>query len=35
MKMLSPDEMKELRNDVAGFSISDERKDELIRFWML
>ena len=32
MKMLSPIEMKELRNDIAGFAISDERKDELIRF---
>ncbi len=32
MKMLSPEEMKELRNDIAGFAISDERKDELIRF---
>jgi hypothetical protein len=32
MKMLSPDEMRELRNDIAGFAISDERKDELIRF---
>jgi hypothetical protein len=32
MKMLSPEEMKELRNDIASFGISDERKDELIRF---
>lgn len=32
MKMLSSVEMEELRNDIADLSISDERKDELIRF---
>lgn len=32
MKMLSSQEMQELRDEIAGLSISDERKDELIRF---
>jgi len=32
MKMLSSEEMQELRDEIAGLSISDERKDELIRF---
>jgi hypothetical protein len=32
MKILSQQEMSELRNDLAGFGISDERKDDLIRF---
>lgn len=32
MKMLSSEEVQELRNEIAGLSISDERKDELIRF---
>jgi hypothetical protein len=31
MKLLSPEEMAELRREIAGFSLSDERKDELIR----
>lgn len=32
MKILSWEEVQELRNEIAGLSISDERKDELIRF---
>ena len=32
MKLLSAEEMQELRTELAGFCISDERKDELIRF---
>ena len=32
MKLLSAEEMEELRTELAGLSISDERKDELIRF---
>lgn len=32
MKMLSPEEMQELRNEIADFSISKSRKDEIIRF---
>ncbi len=30
--MLSPEEMQGLRNDIAGFAISEARKDEIIRF---
>lgn len=32
MKLLSPEEMQELRTELAEFCISDDRKDELIRF---
>jgi hypothetical protein len=32
MKMLSSEELLELRTEIAGFSLSDERKDELISF---
>ena len=32
MKMLSSEELLELRTEIAAFSMSDERKDELIRF---
>jgi hypothetical protein len=32
MSILSPEEMQELRNEIADLSISDGRKDELIRF---
>lgn len=32
MKLLSPEEMLELRTELAGFCISDDRKDDLIRF---
>src|SRR3546814_7959505 len=30
MKMLSPEEMQELRNEIADFAISESRKDEII-----
>lgn len=33
MKLLSSEEMQELRADIASLSISDERKDDLIRFF--
>src|SRR3546814_2883004 len=32
MKMLSPEEMQELRNEIADFAISESRKDEIIHF---
>lgn len=32
MKMLSPEEMQELRDEIADFAISESRKDEVIRF---
>jgi hypothetical protein len=32
MKLLSSEEMQELRIEIAALSISDQRKDELIRF---
>jgi hypothetical protein len=32
MKMLSPEEMQELRNEIADFAISESRKDDIIRF---
>lgn len=30
--MLSPEEMQELRDEIADFAISESRKDEVIRF---
>jgi len=32
MKMLSPEEMRELRDEIATSTLSDEKKDEIIRF---
>lgn len=32
MKMLTPEEMQELRNEIADFAISESRKDEIILF---
>src|SRR3546814_14456294 len=32
MKMLFPEEMQELRNEIADFALSESRKDEIIHF---
>jgi hypothetical protein len=31
MKMLSPDELRDLREDIASLGLPDDRQDELIR----
>lgn len=32
MQVLSPEELQELRKDIAALGIADDRKDDLIRF---